>query len=108
MQRTWLNLLRERRIDTLHRNVESELKVAVDRPERPPGAERLLSRVEKAILTLPDTERQVYSLICVDGLSYAEAAKALQRPLSAVRYRLVQARLRLRAELLNVMQQEEA
>lgn len=56
-----------------------------------------LREMERAILSLPDDQREVLLLIGVEGMSYEEAAQMLAVPVGTVRSRLSRARQRLLA-----------
>ncbi len=58
-----------------------------------------LRAVRQAIAALPDEQRAVLMLVTVDGLSYQEAAQALNIPLGTVMSRLSRARIRLADQL---------
>ena len=58
------------------------------------------TRVRKAIARLPLGQRQVLTLVDVEGLSYAEVGEALAVPLGTVMSRLCRARQALRTPLL--------
>lgn len=58
-----------------------------------------LARVGKCIAELPDDQRAVLMLVCVDGLSYRDAAEVLELPIGTVMSRLARARQRLHAML---------
>ena len=51
-----------------------------------------LSEVQEAMLQLSEEHRSALMLICVEGLSYKEAAEVLQVPMGTVTSRLVRAR----------------
>lgn len=53
----------------------------------------MLTKVEGAMAALPEEQRAVLTLVCVDGLSYAEAAAVLGIPAGTVMSRLSRARL---------------
>ncbi len=55
--------------------------------------------VRAAILALPEAYREVVVLIELEGLTYVEAAEALQCPMGTVRSRLFRARLALQKTL---------
>jgi RNA polymerase sigma-70 factor, ECF subfamily len=57
------------------------------------------ARMRAALLTLPDTDRELLLLVAWDELSYEEAAAVLELPLGTVRSKLHRAKARLR-ELL--------
>lgn len=54
-----------------------------------------LSQVSRRLDRLPDDQRAVLLLVCVEGLSYREAADALDLPLGTVMSRLYRARAAL-------------
>jgi RNA polymerase sigma-70 factor (ECF subfamily) len=54
-----------------------------------------LERVRQAIERLPDEQREVLMLVCVEELSYRDAAEALGVPIGTVMSRLARARLKL-------------
>lgn len=58
-----------------------------------------LSDTAQAILQLPDEQREILTLVCVEGLSYAEAAAVAGVPVGTVMSRLARARTRLAAIL---------
>ena len=55
----------------------------------------MLEAVRAAMTTLPEDQRAVLHLVCVEGLSYAETATALDIPRGTVMSRLSRARLAL-------------
>lgn len=62
-----------------------------------------LAAVNKEMRNLTDDQRALIALVCVDGLSYQEAADALQLPIGTVMSRLARARKALNAALGNEM-----
>jgi RNA polymerase sigma-70 factor (ECF subfamily) len=48
---------------------------------------------------LPDDQRTLIALVCIDGLSYKEAAEVTQTPIGTVMSRLARARRELHARL---------
>lgn len=59
----------------------------------------MLRTVETAMATLPTEQREVMLLICVEDLSYKEAAAVLEIPIGTVMSRLARARLAISAKL---------
>ena len=55
--------------------------------------------VERAMARLPDEQRLAVALVLVEGLSYREAAEALEIPMGTLTSRLVRGRTALLAEL---------
>ena len=103
-----LMLLRKRRVNLVPVEEES------DEDDEQPGMvltdwvglpeDQLLStearqRLEKAVDTLPETLRMVFMLRDIEGLSIKETADLLGLTETAVKTRLLRARLRLRNEL---------
>ncbi|MEO0361803.1 MAG: RNA polymerase sigma factor [Pseudomonadota bacterium] len=60
-----------------------------------PAARLMLAQVREAMAELPDGQRAVISLVAIEGLSYKEAAEALEIPVGTVMSRLARARERL-------------
>ena len=54
-----------------------------------------LDTVRKAIFDLPEEQRAVVMLVCVEGLSYKEASDVLEIPMGTLTSRLVRARTAL-------------
>lgn len=55
-------------------------------------ARQELKEVERAMLTLPEDQRLAIALICVEGLSYAEASAVLDVPVGTLSSRLTRGR----------------
>ncbi len=56
-----------------------------------------LAQLRTAFLSLPDEQREALSLIALEGLTYAEAAKVADVPLGTLMSRVARARAALRA-----------
>lgn len=63
--------------------------------ERKAEARMTLEKVRAAMGRLPEEQREVLSLVAVEGLSYREAADVLGAPIGTVMSRLARARARL-------------
>lgn len=103
----WMfRIIRNLWIDRLRR-ARTRAAVPVEEGEAVAGADgaalaeaRLeLSDTAAAILRLPDDQREVLTLVCVEGLSYAQAAEVMGTPVGTVMSRLARARVRLAALL---------
>jgi RNA polymerase sigma-70 factor (ECF subfamily) len=68
-------------------------------PEQLTGTRQQLDRLDEAIAALPENRRSALLLVHVEGLSYPEAAEALDVPLGTVKTWIHQARKTLRQEL---------
>lgn len=58
-----------------------------------------MSDTAQAIAALPQEQREVLVMVCVEGLSYQEAAKVCEVPVGTVMSRLARARKRLAEQL---------
>ena len=68
-------------------------------PETQHEQEHITQRVRAAVASLPDGQRQVLTLVDLEGCTYAEVANALQIPIGTVMSRLCRARKTLAATL---------
>lgn len=59
----------------------------------------MLRQTEAAMATLPEDQREVMMLVCVDDLTYREAAEVIGIPIGTVMSRLARARLALAEKL---------
>ena len=93
-----VNQLRQLRLRGPHVDIEDVDESAL---VQAPGQEDRLLRDEllRALRELPEEQRAALVLVCVDGLSYAEAATELGVPIGTVMSRLSRARARLQRAL---------
>lgn len=68
-------------------------------PDRENDRAEVLSQVRHAIAHLNEEQRQVFTLVAVEGMRYAEVATILQIPVGTVMSRLSRARQSLRKRL---------
>lgn len=104
----WLfRILRNAWIDHARRTTTQGIVVDIDdSPEagvvdgvRDIEAVLMLRKTEAAMAELPEDQREVMMLVCVDELSYREAAEVIGVPIGTVMSRLARARLALSARL---------
>ena len=91
----WLNEVRARQIRN-HTSLEWNEELASSLPDSStPDLETdaYHQQVIAAVARLPDVQRAVMLLVAVEGLSYREAAEALEVPVGTVMSRLARARL---------------
>ena len=99
--------LRRKRLPSISLDVSDERDIAAlipasdwsSRPESDLLNHEARAEMRKAILALPDSLRVVFVLRDLEGLSTAETAEVLNLSTSAVKSRLLRARLKLRDEL---------
>lgn len=104
----WLfRILRNAWIDSTRRAGSRGIEIDIgDMPEaavhdgvRASEAVLMLRQTEAALATLPAEQREVILLVCVEGLSYAEAAEVLDIPRGTVMSRLARGRVALAGKL---------
>ena len=88
-------------------DIDNVTLLAESTPEIDRGRKESVERVRDAIATLSDGQRQVVTLVDLEGISYAEVAAILDIPTGTVMSRLCRARNSLRQVLLVDMQQDE-
>jgi RNA polymerase sigma-70 factor (ECF subfamily) len=93
IQTIWFNELRARKVRELHVHREQSEQAKLD--HEMPEAQLLLLRAEQEIFQLPDDLRLVLLLVCVEQLTYREAAEVVSVPIGTVMSRLARARLLL-------------
>ena len=58
-----------------------------------------LAAAQRTLLTVPDDQRAAFALVVIEGLSYREAADALDVPIGTIMSRLARARARIETAL---------
>ncbi len=91
--------LRSRRV---HEALEENTLADPDTPERSHEQRHIVTQVRCAIARLPEGQRQVVTLVDLEGFSYAEVADILGIPIGTVMSRLCRARRQLSRELVDV------
>lgn len=99
LRNAWLDIARRRRTAGLTVELED-----IDKADSHDGvatveATMMLRSVEEAMDALLDDHRAVLHLVCIEELSYAEAAQVLGTPDGTVMSRLARARLALAGQL---------
>ena len=93
MANYWRDLLRRRKEVT---DIQDTQLVDNNTPDRDTERTRLVSQVRNAIAQLNHDQRQVITLVAVEGFSYAEVARILEIPVGTVMSRLCRARQTLK------------
>ena len=91
MRNLWIDELRHRRVRR-HEDIDAASGVMGDDGQAVAEGRITLALVRRTMGELPDDQRTVLMLVCVDGLSYREAAGVLGIPVGTVMSRLSRAR----------------
>lgn len=101
MRNAWIDEVRMQVPQTPIEDAETQGHLVSREGPRASEARMELAAVERAMASLPDDQRSVLMLVCVEGLRYREAAAALGLPEGTVMSRLARARVAL-AEVLGM------
>ena len=95
IQTLWISELRRRRSqgETVEAEILDHIPAADGR--RDTEMQLTLDEACSALARLPEDQRVILLLVCVEGYSYKEAAAALEMPIGTVMSRLARARLKL-------------
>jgi RNA polymerase sigma-70 factor (ECF subfamily) len=95
----WMEYLRAKK-PTL--DIDEVTLTTDETPERQLTEQQIIFRVRQTMKILPLTQRQVITLVDLEGCSYAEVAEILEIPLGTVMSRLNRARIMLKKHLTNI------
>ena len=93
----------DQQVETDEGSIQRELPSDEPDPEQQYEREELRKLLSNGIDSLPESYRVVLVLRDIDGLSTEETAKSLRLSVSAVKSRLLRARLQLRGKLQRVL-----
>ncbi len=92
VQTIWIDQIRSREVRKESGDIAEE-RLGSDEPVRRVEARLALDEVRRAVDRLPADQRVALLLVTVDGLSYREAAEAVQVPVGTIMSRLARARI---------------
>lgn len=98
MRNLWFDEMRHRKVRR-HDEIEAASDVIGEDGQATADGRITLEVVRRAMSQLPADQRVVLMLVCVDGLSYKEAAEVLGIPVGTIMSRLSRARQDLHARL---------
>jgi RNA polymerase sigma-70 factor (ECF subfamily) len=101
IRNVWIDELRHKRIAGGTEDVEARHDLVGDSGEARAMDKLTLEDVRRAMDLLPPEQREVLVLVCVEDMTYREAAEILGLPVGTVMSRLARARQRL-TELMSV------
>jgi RNA polymerase sigma-70 factor (ECF subfamily) len=99
MKNAWIDEARSRTRSARVFSEEGELEQVADRSIASMETRLEASAAERALEALPEDQRLAVALVLVEGLSYREAAEALDIPMGTLTSRLVRGRTALAAQL---------
>jgi RNA polymerase sigma-70 factor (ECF subfamily) len=105
LRNLWLDGIRKTRSEGVTQPVDETLDLAGEDGRRVAHASITASAVMRGVASLPDDHRRVLTMVCIEGMSYREAADALGTPIGTVMSRLSRARRAL-AEGLGMTENE--
>jgi RNA polymerase sigma-70 factor, ECF subfamily len=95
LRNLWIDNIRKQSAAGPQEDIDQRHDIVGVTGERVVEASITLKRVAQAITELPDDQREVTLLVCVEDLSYREAADVLGIPIGTVMSRLARARKNL-------------
>jgi len=98
MRNLWIDETRARRVRR-HDDLDAASHVAGEDGEQVAAGVLTLKKVRAILDGMPSEQRVVLTLVCVDGLRYADAARVLDLPIGTVMSRLARARESLRQRM---------
>ena len=101
LRNAWIDHTRRARTQGTTVDIADMPEASVTDGVRVTEAVLMLGRTEEAMAELPEGQREVMLLVCVEELSYREAAEVIGVPIGTVMSRLARARLAL-AERLGI------
>lgn len=95
LRNLWIDHLRRQKTAGPHDDIDEARDVSVPSGEAATHARMDLAAVITALQKLPDEQREVLVLVCVEDFSYRDAADVLSIPIGTVMSRLARARKNL-------------
>ncbi|HEY0684235.1 MAG TPA: RNA polymerase sigma factor [Steroidobacter sp.] len=96
MRNAWID---EARARTRRGQMLAPEEAGLDVGDNASEAQQRLLSVQKAMASLPDEQRLAVALVLIEGLSYKEAAEALEVPIGTLTSRLARGREALQKQL---------
>jgi len=98
-QNIWLDRMRARKVRGVSVGLETAEEISGSDGRNVVESRQDLAAVSAAMAELPEDQRALVALVCIDGLSYKEAAEITGTPIGTVMSRLARARRELHARL---------
>ncbi len=101
LRNLWTDTLRRRRTEGQSEDIDEQYDLVGSRGDHDAEMRLTLGEVRAAIGRLPEEQREILVLVCVEEMSYRAVAEVLDIPIGTVMSRLSRARARL-SELMGV------
>lgn len=98
LRNLWIDGLRHQKVEGPPTDLDGDLQIVGEDGEHLAMERLTLDDVRKAIDRLPDEQREVLMLVCVEDLAYREAAEVLGVPIGTIMSRLARARRKIAVE----------
>ena len=98
-------ITRGKRVPTVSLEQVLDMQTSDGDPSRTAETRELHDRILQAIGSLPDQERTVTTLCCINGYSLGEVGQFLEVPVTTVKSRLRSAREKLREGMMEMMEE---
>ncbi len=95
LRNTWIDHVRRNRTEGYQEQVEELPDLVGEHGEAVVEGRMTLRAVSLAIAALPPEQRDVLTLVSIEGLSYKDAANVLDLPIGTVMSRLARARMKI-------------
>ncbi|MBO6554848.1 MAG: RNA polymerase sigma factor [Roseitalea sp.] len=105
MRNAWIDQLRKEKTAGLSVDVDALVNMPGDDGARQTESVLMLRATRAAIADLPDEQREVLVLVCIEELSYQETSDVLRIPIGTVMSRLARARKKL-ASVMGIIADE--
>ncbi len=99
MKNAWIDEMRHRGRTERVFAAEGAVDAVADASIAPIETRLAASEAERALASLPEDQRLAVALVLIEGLSYREAAEALEIPMGTLTSRLVRGRMALVEQL---------
>ena len=99
LHNTWMEYIRANKASL---DIDDLTLTSEETPDRKLTEQQVIVRVRKAVEILPLTQRQVITLVDLEGCTYNEVTEILDIPMGTVMSRLSRARKMLKEQLMNV------
>lgn len=99
MRNTWIDMVRRRQIQGTQIDIDDAPDAAVVDGAKTVETTLMLKSAQQAMTELPQEQREVMMLICVEEMSYKEAATVLDAPIGTIMSRLSRARITIAKKL---------